>query len=72
MGPMVFMFQYVQRVFNWNSSTYSNYTTIGGVINVTTMFLLPPLLVKVNVPLLADELNFTNTLHNFRFSKCRI
>lgn len=48
MGPSVFLFPYVQKVFNWNSANYSNYMTMGSIINIVSTALLMPLLVKVS------------------------
>lgn len=46
-GPAMFLYQYVQKVFSWNSSQYSNYSTITSAINIASMFILAPLCLKV-------------------------
>lgn len=48
-GPAVFLYQYVEKVFNWNSSQYSNYTTVTSTINILSMFTLAPLVLKVSI-----------------------
>lgn len=47
-GPAMFLYQYVEKVFSWNSSQYSNYSTITSVINILSMFTLAPLVLKVS------------------------
>ena len=49
MGPNVFMYQYVQKVYNWNSATYSNYVTVTALVNIITTFLFTPVIIKVDL-----------------------
>ena len=48
LGPGVFMYQYVQKTFSWNSSQYSNYVTVTSIVNILSMFLIAPVLINVS------------------------
>lgn len=46
-GPPVFLFQYTQRVFQWDSQQYSTYFSLGCVVNIISTFLWVPILLRV-------------------------
>lgn len=47
-GPTTFMFQFVQKVYSWNSSQYSNYLTGSYLINIITTFIFAPVIINVS------------------------
>ena len=47
MGTTVFLFPFVQKIYQWNSETYSNASAIGNVIQALATLLIAPILIKV-------------------------
>ncbi|CAG2106821.1 unnamed protein product [Medioppia subpectinata] len=47
MGPITILFAFVQKVYKWNSATFSNISAIGSLISVAAIFVISPILIKV-------------------------
>jgi len=47
-GPMMFLYQFVQKVYSWNSETYSNASALGNILNALATLIIVPILIKVN------------------------
>ncbi|KAI2797799.1 hypothetical protein BLOT_015219 [Blomia tropicalis] len=47
MGPSVFLYQYLQKVFAWGPADYSNYVTFNSLINIFTTLIFAPIFLKV-------------------------
>lgn len=47
-GPHIVLYQYVQRVFSWNVSQYSNYISFSNFINIVSTFALGPVIIHVS------------------------
>ena len=64
-GPAVFLYQYVQKLYAWNSATYANYTSLGAALNIITSFAISPLLLNVShtcSTILNTQSNFLSSL----------
>lgn len=48
-GPNIFLYQYVQKVFSWNVSQYSNYISLSNLINIVSTFALGPVIIHVSL-----------------------
>ena len=46
-GPYLFLFSFVQKVYNWNSGVYSDWLAINNIINGVVTFVFAPIFIKV-------------------------
>ena len=46
-APLTFLFQFTERMYNWNAQTYSYMSSIGYFINSLAAIFLGPLLIRV-------------------------
>ncbi|CAG2181747.1 unnamed protein product, partial [Oppiella nova] len=46
MAPIVFMFQFCQKVYNWDSETYSNVSAGASFISCAATLIIAPILIK--------------------------
>ena len=46
-GPMIFMYQFSQKVYEWDSGTYSNATAIASIATALGTMTIAPILLKV-------------------------
>lgn len=49
-GPSVFLYQYVQKLFNWDSQKYALYYAMSTTINLITTFVFTPIIIRVSEP----------------------
>lgn len=60
-GPYIFLFSFVQKVYNWNSEIYSNVSAINNVVNALATFIMAPIFIKVNQ---MQHPEFINNFHS--------
>ncbi|CAG2104672.1 unnamed protein product, partial [Medioppia subpectinata] len=46
-GPIIFLFQFTQKVYKWDSKIYSNGSAIGSIVQAVGSMIVGPLLVRV-------------------------
>jgi hypothetical protein len=47
-GPMMFLYQFAQKVYLWNPEEYSNASALGHVVNALATIFIASILIKVN------------------------
>ncbi|XP_054157505.1 proton-coupled folate transporter-like [Oppia nitens] len=47
LGPVMFMYQFAQKVYSWDSQTYSNASAIATLVLCLATFLIAPILLKI-------------------------
>ena len=47
LSPSSFLFQFVEKIYNWDAKTYSSVISFGQVVNTLVIICVSPLLIKV-------------------------
>ena len=48
-GPIIFLYSFTQKIYGWNSETYSNASVIEKIVNTLVTFISAPILIRVRL-----------------------